>query len=99
MPAPLLPFILPSNYFQKILFQLKTRRVITGNHSNKDKGFTTNRYIGKGVESMSIERFILRKLSRCREKELRENLLQLLVIRIQKAQEQTALESARKTAV
>lgn len=48
---------------------------------------------------MSIERFILRKLSRCREKELRENLLQLLVIRIQKAQERTALESARKTAV
>ncbi|MBC8079851.1 MAG: hypothetical protein H7X86_05875, partial [Gorillibacterium sp.] len=48
---------------------------------------------------MSIERFILKKLSRCKEKELRENLLKLLVIRTQKAQAQSALEYARKTAV
>jgi hypothetical protein len=87
-----------SIYFQKILFHAGDKRVINGiipNGSNQ----STIHINGKGVESMSIERFILRKLSRCREKELRENLLQLLVIRIQKAQERTALESARKTAV
>jgi hypothetical protein len=41
---------------------------------------------------MSIERFILRKLSRCKQKEMRANLLELLVIRIQKAQEREALQ-------
>lgn len=47
---------------------------------------------------MSIERFILRKLSRCKRKEQRANLLQLLVIRIQKAQEHANVEM-RKRAV
>lgn len=51
------------------------------------------------LRAMSIERFILRKLSRTKQKELRENLLQLLVIRIQKAQAQSAYENASKTAV
>lgn len=47
--------------------------------------------MNKGVAYvMSIERFILSKLSRCKRKELRENLLQLLVIRIQKAREHAA---------
>ncbi|WP_187385780.1 hypothetical protein [Gorillibacterium timonense] len=45
---------------------------------------------------MSIERFILRKLSRCKQKELRANLLQLLVIRIQKAQEQVDVEMHKR---
>ncbi|MEO3947797.1 hypothetical protein [Gorillibacterium sp. CAU 1737] len=45
---------------------------------------------------MSIERFILRKLSRCKQKELRANLLQLLVIRIQKAQEQATADLPKR---
>ncbi|WP_438431678.1 hypothetical protein [Gorillibacterium sp. sgz500922] len=53
----------------------------------------------KELTSMSIERFILRKLSRCKQKELRANLLQLLVIRIQKAQEQASLEIQRQRAI
>ncbi|WP_202903308.1 hypothetical protein [Gorillibacterium massiliense] len=49
---------------------------------------------------MSIERFILRKLSRCKQKQLRANLLQLLIIRIQKAEQQRiAMEKARRNAV
>jgi len=45
---------------------------------------------------MPIERFILRKLSHCKRKELRENLLRLLVIRIQKAQEQANLDMQKR---
>ncbi|WJH37067.1 hypothetical protein MJA45_05065 [Paenibacillus aurantius] len=49
---------------------------------------------------MSIERFIMKKLSRCKHKQLRANLLQLLVIRIQKAQEREALaKESRQPAI
>lgn len=49
--------------------------------------FTYTEAIGrKELEDVSIERFIMSKLARTKRQHERSNLLQLLVIRIQKAQ-------------
>jgi hypothetical protein len=48
---------------------------------------------------MSIERFILRKLSRCKQKQLRANLLELLTIRIQRAQQQAQMDHSNDAVV
>lgn len=42
-------------------------------------------YLNKGEEDMAIDRFILKKLQSCTYQPMRQNLIRLFLIRIEKA--------------